>query len=97
VVLVETGLLGTLAFFALGLAVFDRIRRSSAPVQNRILAAVLFLSLIAMAFTGDAFEQLNLTIYPWLALTVLVAGQDTVSAGTGHSHSAGRTTQARPA
>jgi hypothetical protein len=97
VVLVETGFLGTLAFLALGLSIFDRLRKSNAPLRNRQLAGVLFLSLIVMSFTDDAMEQLNLTIYPWLAMTILVAGEEVASSLLGKRRATEDSAAAKPA
>ena len=76
VVLAETGALGALLFLALGLSVFWTLRESRhVPGSRRALLAILFVALTVMAVTGDAWEQFNLAMYPWLALAVLLPAQ----------------------
>lgn len=73
VLLVETGILGFILFLLMGLMVYRTIWRSHAPPADRLLVFVLFLALTLVAGTANAWEQLNLTLYPWLALGWLVA------------------------
>lgn len=76
VVLAETGVGGALLFLALGLSVFWTLRRSrQAPAADRALVALLFVALALMSVTGDAWEQFNLAMYPWLALAILVPNE----------------------
>lgn len=70
--LVETGVLGFLLFLLTGLAVYVRIFRAEMAANERVLVLVLFVALSLIAGTSNAWEQLNLTVYPWLALAVLV-------------------------
>ncbi len=76
VVLAETGLIGTLLFFFLGLSVFRKILRSRVPNPGRALTLVLFVALTLMSVTGDAWEQFNLTVYPWLAFALFVGAAE---------------------
>lgn len=71
--LVETGPIGFLLFVLLGLSVYARIYRAQAPPDDRLCVFVLFLALSLIAATSNGWEQLNLTVYPWLALGVLTA------------------------
>jgi putative inorganic carbon (HCO3(-)) transporter len=76
VILVETGVLGTLLFVALGVSVYARIARCRARPGDKALLAALFLATTLMALTGDTWEQLSLTVYPWMALGLLVGGAE---------------------
>lgn len=76
VVLAETGILGTLLFAFLGLSVFRRILGAPVPASARSLTFALFLALAVMSVTGDAWEQFNLTVYPWLAFAVLIGAAE---------------------
>lgn len=70
--LVESGLLGFALFLLTGLMVYVGIFRSQAPPDDRLLVFALFLALTIIAGTSNAWEQLNLTVYPWTALAVLI-------------------------
>lgn len=83
VILVETGIPGFLVFLLAGLAVFLTLRRLRATRADRSMVWVLFVTLTVLAFTGDAWEQLNLTFYPWLALAVLAPFGPAVLSGDG--------------
>lgn len=78
VILVETGVVGFLLFLVLGLAVYRAIWTSRAPPSDRLLVFVLFLAMTLVAGTANAWEQLNLTLYPWIGLGWLI-GLQTVS------------------
>ncbi len=71
--LIETGPVGLLLFLLMGLSVFLRVLRAHAPPDDRLGVFVLFLALALIAGTSNGFEQLNLTVYPWLALGVLTS------------------------
>lgn len=76
VILAETGMLGTLLFLLLGLGIFQKILRASVPISHRMLTLILFVGLTLMAVTGDAWEQFNLTVYPWVAFAVLIGATE---------------------
>jgi len=69
--LVETGLFGFGLFLATGLSVFARLARAPTPADGRLCAFVLFLAIAIVSGAANGWEQLNLTLYPWLALAVL--------------------------
>jgi hypothetical protein len=73
VVLVETGLPGALLFALLGVATFLAIlrMRDDDGAHDRRVLLVLFVSMVILGATSNAWEQLVLTIYPWLGLAVL--------------------------
>ncbi len=68
--LVETGPIGFVLFLLLGISVYARIFRAQGPPDERRLALVLFLVLTVIAATSNGWEQLNLTVYPWVALAI---------------------------
>lgn len=74
VILVETGLLGALLFALLGLATFRAILRMKPrdDSHGRRLLLALFLSMVILGATSNAWEQLVLTLYPWLALAAFL-------------------------
>jgi O-antigen ligase len=71
VILVETGLPGFVLFLGIGVALLLTVRRLRVAPFDRALLTVLFVSVAILGFTGNTWEQLNLTLYPWLALGVL--------------------------
>lgn len=79
VVLVETGLMGTLIFVLLGVFLFRRIYLSPAPAAGKALTTALFVALTLMSVTGEAWEQFNLSAYPWIALALLIAAREPVA------------------
>jgi O-antigen ligase len=74
VVLVETGAPGALLFALLGVATFLAIlrMRSRSGGQDRRLLLSLFIAMVILGATSNAWEQLVLTLYPWLALAALL-------------------------
>lgn|GEM_PF-3332546 len=72
VVLVETGLPGTLLFLLLGVAAFWTLARRDADPDNRRLALILLLAVVILGAFSNAWEQLELAVYPWLGLAVLL-------------------------
>jgi O-antigen ligase len=74
VILVETGLPGALLFALLGLATFLAIfaMRDPQESQQKRLLLALFVSMVILGATSNAWEQLVLTLYPWLALAVFL-------------------------
>jgi hypothetical protein len=70
-ILVESGVAGFLLFLLTGLAVYRRLFVADAPADDRLLVFVLFAALTVIGATANAWEELNLTVYPWLALAVL--------------------------
>jgi hypothetical protein len=76
VILVETGAPGFLLFLLAGLSVYLLLIRTRVAPLDRTLLWVLFLSITLLAATGDTWEQLSLTLYPWLALAVLLRPEE---------------------
>ncbi|MCL6596662.1 MAG: O-antigen ligase family protein [Firmicutes bacterium] len=70
-ILVETGPLGLVLFLLTGLAVLYRIRTAEAPADPRLAAFMLFLALAVIAAAANAWEELELTLYPWATLALL--------------------------
>jgi hypothetical protein len=74
VILVETGLPGALLFAILGIATFLAIlrMRSRNGGHDRRLLLSLFIGMVILGATSNAWEQLVLTLYPWLALAAFL-------------------------
>ncbi len=74
VVLVETGVVGALLFALLGLAVFREIVRMppGEDGEGRRLLLSLFVAMVILGATSNVWEQLVLTLYPWLALAAFL-------------------------
>lgn len=82
VVLVETGVPGTLLFALLAVAVFAAILRARTDPFDRRFVLTLFVATAILGATENAWEELVLTIYPWLALSVLIADRGQVRSRT---------------
>ncbi len=68
VLLVETGIGGFLLFLLTGIMVYRMLWISRALRADRLAVFVLFAAMTLVAGTANAWEQLNLTFYPWIAL-----------------------------
>lgn len=72
VLLVEAGVPGLILFLLTGLAVYRLLLRSSRSRDGRRTTFGLFLAVTALGAVGNSWEQLNLSVYPWLALAILI-------------------------